>query len=241
MLKLDCRTGIPTGKVYDTRENFHTGRLWDHGTMNLAYAKIDGDTAKVLCQFTACKDYLTDSLVYSEEGIEGSPYWTFQGPIETEHTVLAFVVFAHFRHNIKLFQAWEKRLGITPLEVLDTDHPHIVIIKADKWWMSTTIHLSLLMSWLRNLNSNKVTKLRDGKGDQYIYSIIREAMILPRALKKLVVTIKRNSPTQGAMHGWNGHYTQIKFGFQEKYNLTYSEQLKKICPRLFNQPKPKEA
>ncbi len=210
---------------------------------HFAYAKFtDENTVNVLHGSTGCKDYMTDALVaIDEERTPHQMYFPFRGPIETEHTVIAFRCARAFLENFPLFQQWELSIGITPTEVFTTQLEDVVVLKADKWWMTTTVHLSLFLSWLRNLSWDKVSKLGELCGDQYIFFNTEKCLRLGTALTKLTgVTIKRNAPDYVGMHSLNGHYTVLMLHAVRK-GLTYGPALAEIDPDLFPQPETRDA
>lgn len=194
--------------------------------VHLAFAKITGDTAELLYTPTTCKDYMTDTLSLEEEGNKTyGGFWGFKGPTVHENTVIAISDGSLLKDNILLFQEYELSLGLEPVQLFETQYDHWVVLKADKWWSTTTIHLSLFLSWMRNLNQEKVDTLEEAKRDGYISTKVKQCLELPKALMKLNITIKRNAPSQNGMHSMNGHHFLITTTNQHREKTTYGPQL----------------
>ncbi len=208
-----------------------------HGHSKWAFAQVEGDKVYQLCIATSCKDYLTDAIVWCEEGPpEDFPSnFQFYGEYDKENTTL-IVKGTHYEHNRHLLTKWEESFGLKPTVWMTTDDDSRQVIVADKFWQDTTIHLSLYLSIIRNINTpTMLTSLVDENGADYYVreEIVAERCLrLPGILQKLVVTIKRNAPEKDSyMHSCNGHYCALT-NTALRSRLTYSEQLAKLDPTI---------
>jgi hypothetical protein len=202
----------------------------------MAFGEKDDRTARARTALQVCKDYMTDTLVYVEEGYkEQGVYFNYQGPITTDRTTFVFRISPNFLPNVEMFQEYERSLELTPTEIHTTQNAGYILVEGDPWWMKTTIHLSLYLSWMRNCSISGISKtLEELTAEPYIFSHMPHIMRLPEALKKLNITIKRNAPSRDLMHSINGHHSLLSIP-QMRSTMTYGKQLFEINPVLFYQ------
>ncbi len=212
-----------------------------HGNICWALAQVEEDQAYQLCIATSCKDYLTDAIVWCEEG-QPAHYPTnfqFYGEYDKENTTLLVRSPNHCNINNHLLNKWEESLGLKQTEWLATDDSSWLLLRADKYWQTTTLHLSLFLSALRQINTDIILNTLDSKdGADYYF---REdgagwgarCMKLALTLKGLVVDRKRNAPEfDSYMHSCNGHYCQLS-NANLRNQLYYTKQLLKLDPTIF--------
>jgi hypothetical protein len=208
-----------------------------HGATRWALAQIEGDKVYQLCIATSCKDYITDAVVWCEEGPpEDFPSnFKFYGDYDQENTTL-IVKGSHYEHNRHLLNKWEEEFGLKTSVWLPTDDEDRQVLVADKFWQTTTIHLSLFLSMTRNINTQTLlSSLVDEEGaDYYVKGDVADSCLrLPGVLKQLVIGRKRNAPNKDSyMHSCNGHYCMLT-NTALRRQLFYTDQLYKIDPTIF--------
>jgi hypothetical protein len=167
-----------------------------------------------------CRDFLNDTLVWDEEKSTGRIWgYTFAGPYDKENTTLYMESAEFLPQHLPLLNEYEKKLGISLTTAQKCDKGLLIV--GDKWWQSTTIHLSWYTQVLRHLTYPKLNALEDKSQESMMTHPAYWG--LPFKLKGLKLTIKRNAPSFSSMHDNNGFYTQITRG--KLINTTYSRQL----------------
>lgn len=202
----------------------------------MGFGKIAGERAVALHQLEACKDYLTDHICYEEKGkIQHS--WLGNFNYVRDKTILVWREKDGFlQYNLSLLQEYEKELGITPTVVHTTNNEQFIVTEGDPFWQTTTIHLSMYLSLIRNCRvSYKITDLWGKHGDPYVFDVAEKLKKLPYALMELKVDRKQNAPDHGEMHSRNGHWCLLTQGHLLE-ELHYYPQLKDICPELLPDP-----
>ena len=197
-----------------------------------AFARIEGDTVYPLHDKIKCRDFLNDTLVWCEENRTGNIYgYTFHGDYDQDNTTLHLTKHDVFAKQVHLLNEIEAELGIEPTKIIEVvDGSHVSV--GDKFWQLTTLHSSWYTQAIRELNYKKES--RDKIDEHLVADLGAKFWKIPFALKQLVLSIKRNSPTPDdyTMHDNNGYHTC----FANKYirpTTTYGKQLETIAPELF--------
>lgn len=235
------RSLLPTPDTVLTKDKSKQYAEYPSYGGEMQYAQIEGETIFVLSPPTCCKDYLTDALAWNDEdypstNIEPGNY-KFFADYDKENTTL-YLGF-DVGGKIKVLNEFEESIGVEP-----TKHFRVGKVASavcgDKWWMTTTIHFSMFMSLLRYIQAGSdvetfmAPKLLRGN-DPYVQRVWNRMRLLPAALKKLDITIKRNSPSIELQHAMNGHYCLLT-NTAIRSRLTYGPQLMEKAPELFETP-----
>lgn len=199
-----------------------------------SYAKKQDDKVVVLHTPVLCRDYLNDTLVwkakeYPESRIYG---YDFCGDIDTERTTLYLTEEFYenpLKQNIAFVNKLEAEVGL-PLTEVTTDDNKNFLIQADKWWMTTTVHLSWFTYLLRQLTHTGVTDSWENfKHDSEFQCISGKVTTLHNALAKLNVTqvsgTKQEYLEQGmvTIHDYNGFRSQLKMPKFTEYGQQLNE------------------
>jgi hypothetical protein len=214
-------------------ERYSMAEVGQVNPSKFAFALVEGDTVYPLHDAIKCRDFLNDTLVWLEEGFTRPIYgYKYKGPIDTEHTTFHLTFCDQVLKNFKLLNEFEESLGLERTAFYDVEDGSIVS-RGDKWWMSSTLHLSWYTQCLRHCNYSLLT-LQDSSSEHLINNLKGKYWKIPAALRKLALTIKRNAPsTDSSMHDLNGFYTLMTSGVAIRKQLTYGPQLEAIAPELF--------
>lgn len=200
-----------------------------------AFAARDGEDFKILVDPVLCRDFLNDTLVWkAKENSCARIYgYKYRGKIETKDTVLYLWDKDPngLKDNIEFLNSLERELGIQETQLFTTDSKEYGIV-GDKWWMTTTVHLSWYTYLLRQLTYNKEIKDWDDipHDDWVVEKVKAKLPKLHLALKQLNVT--QVSGTKGeyldggesTMHNYNGFNAQFAYPDYTEYG----QQLKEI-------------
>ncbi len=205
-----------------------------------SFALVDDTKVYPLHQEIKCRDFLNDTLVWIDErsklkGTESIYSYDYKGDVDKERTTLLLTYCPLVKGNMGLLNDFEKDLGITPTEVLDTQEgASTVVTRGDPWWQTTTVHLAWYTQALRHLNY-KLTKLTDKCQEHLINDTHERYWKLPFGLKKLKdITIVRNAPELSGMHDFNGFHTLLTLPYIRD-QLTYGKQMTQVAPELFKE------
>jgi hypothetical protein len=201
---------------------------------------VEGDKVFPLHQEIKCRDFLNDTLAWTDEKAKGNIWsYDFSGHvdgvpiIDQKNTTLLLTYCPLVKGNMALLNALETELGVTPTEVIDTTAGDSTIVtRGDKWWMTTTVHMAWYTQALRHLNY-KLGVLTDKSDEHLINDTHDKYWKLPFGLKKLKdITIVRNAPSLQGMHDFNGFHTLLTIK-QIREKLTYGKQMMAVAPELF--------
>ena len=235
------RSLLPTPETVLTKDKSKLYAEYPSYGAELQYAQIEGDKVYVLSPPTCCKDYLTDALAWNDEDYDinqlGVGCYKFKADYDKENTTLYLGFYVG--DKIKVLNEFEESIGVEPTKHFRVGQGASAVC-GDKWWMTTTIHFSMFMSLLRYIQAGTdvdtlmTPTLQNGK-DPYVRRIWSRMRLLPHALKKLDITIKRNSPTIELQHAMNGHYCLLT-NAAIRPRLTYGPQLMERAPEVFSTP-----
>lgn len=213
-------------------EKYHLSEVGQVNPSKFQFAMVEGDTVFPLHDPIKCRDFLNDTLVWLEEGFIRPIYgFKYKGPIDTEKTTFRLTRCDKVPSNIEKLNAFEVELGLEPTQLIEVKGGSLVS-QGDKWWMSTTLHLSWYTQALRHINY-PLTILEAVSGESLIQSLDGKFWQIPAALRKLTLTIKRNAPNIDEMHDLNGFHTMMTAS-QIRNKLTYGPQLMAKSPELFH-------
>lgn len=201
-----------------------------------AYARKKKDgTVEVLHTPVKCRDFLNDTLVWkAKEYPKTSVYgYNFCGKIDTKSTTLYLVDTDNqspLKENIAFVNKLEEEIGLPPTKVTTNDNKEF-LIQADKWWMTTTVHLSFFTYLLRQLTTpGIVSSWKDFKHDVEFSSISDKLTTLHRALTKLNITHVSGTKNEyllshdmETIHDYNGFRSQLKMSKFTEYGQQLNE------------------
>lgn len=136
---------------------------------------VEGDKVYPLHQEIKCRDFLNDTLVWTDEKAKGSIWsYDFSGhkngvPLfDKERTTLMLTYCPLVAGNMALLNDLEKDLGVTPTEIIPVEGDGSTLVtRGDPWWMTTTVHMAWYTQALRHLNY-KLEKLTDKSSEHLI-------------------------------------------------------------------------
>jgi hypothetical protein len=126
-----------------------------------AYCLPIGDEIHVQHAPVKCRDFLCDTLSWlsgeidldDEENSEVYGY-NFKAPIDPNYLVLGVFESGNLEKNLGVVQELERSMGIKPTEIFHKEGKSLVVL-ADNFWKSATVHLSWYTQVLRVLTYAK--------------------------------------------------------------------------------------
>lgn len=225
-------------KISDARVTNKDARYTQVGQSRpctFSFAEIEGDTVYYLTKPVLCRDYLNDTLVWDEMEDKSKTVpvcgYHFTGPVKEKDVVLYMEDAQHLLGKESLLKEYEEELGLKPVQFLPTVKGNCVVVVADPWWKTTTLHFSWFTQLLRYLSYESVKKLGDASNENMIAVLKDRYWNFPYKLAKLKVKNKRrvaplgNGPHDDAslMHTYSGFYgflsyPTVKHEYKEEFN-----------------------
>lgn len=204
--------------------------------ISMGFCSVKDDVVSIISNLTSCKDYLTDALVFDEEGMGNAASWAYRasGKLEQDRLTLYMILPPQFTENVLLMQEYELSEGLDPVQVDEIEGcPDVYVLRADPWWMTTTLHLSAFLSMVRNIAVTKILgSMEEARGCGYTWRLLPNVYKLVSGLKHIEYVRRRNSPNIQTMHGLNGHYCFLTVNPVAREALTYTKQLMEIDPEI---------
>lgn len=194
-----------------------------------SFAEIEGDTVYYLTKPVLCRDYLNDTLVWDEmedkSQITQICGYHFTGPIKEKDVVLYMEDAQHLLGKEGLLKEYEEKLGLKATQFLPTVKGDCVVVIADPWWKSTTLHFSWFTQLLRYLSYSTVNKLGDMSNEVMVHALKDRYWSFPYKLAKLKLDgTKRVAPVgskpyedSSFLHSYSGFHSFLTYDVKQKY------------------------
>jgi hypothetical protein len=193
------------------------------------------DVVKVQHQPVLCRDFLNDTLAWKAKDIKkGHIYgYDFNGIIDKEFTRLVIFNYGNLLKNIEALNRVEHELGLSQTVVAivehdSVDHKPAVMTVGDKFWMTTTVHMSFYTTILRGLTyPQDITDIANIPEEGWMKDTHKFIPFLPKILLDMPfirVAGARDLKVdeQDTMHNFNGwstacDYNRFKFNIYGEY------------------------
>jgi len=199
-----------------------------------AYAVLRDGVAKVQHQPVLCRDFLNDTLAWKAKDIKkGRIYgYDFNGIIDKEFTRLVIFDYGNLRRNIEALNKVEHDLGLSQTVVATVDGPEsckpAVMTVGDKFWMTTSVHMSFYTTILRGLTyPQDITDIANIPVESWMKDTHQYIPFLPEILLDMPFIRVAGArdlrvDEQETMHNFNGwssasDYNRFKFNIYGEY------------------------
>lgn len=121
-------------------------------------AEQEDGTIEQVHDFIKCRDFLCDAIVATQLNIKSPQIWGYSYPGDkkpaiTHHTVLILSGsnFSHLEDHLKFLNEFEKENNLELSVLTDVEGSKYKIIYGDKFWMNSTVTISMYTHILRCL------------------------------------------------------------------------------------------
>lgn len=215
-------------KLWPSSESY--AEVGQSRTCTFAFALDKGDSLEIHHLPILCRDFLNDTLVWkaNEDKSKNIYGYTYRGDVEEKYTSIAMWDYLGLVENLPFLNKVEEAIGVTPTSYQIVEDA--VWLKSDKFWMTTSIHMSWFTTLLRILTHDaditsweEAGKYRDSWVNDDSWAKFCKIPYVLKDLKFITVKGAGKTMTGSTMHDFNGWHSNITPGKSKL--TTYGAQL----------------